>query len=142
MPSYPLTNFETQKYYQNEPKFNGVCSRDNLPKIKDGSYVINFDQFKTIGTHWIALYVNSNNIKYFDSFGVEHIPKEIKKFIGNKNIITNNYRLQACDSIMYEYFCIGFIDLILKGKSLLEDTNLLSRNDYEKNDKVIRKYFQ
>ena len=100
MPSYPLTNFETQKYYQNEPKFNGVCSRDNLPKIKDWSYVINFDQFKTIGTHWIALYVNSNNIKYFDSFGVEHIPKETKKFIGNKNIITNIYRIQPYDSIM------------------------------------------
>ena len=88
------------------------------------------------------MYVNNDNVTYFDIFGVEHIPKEIKKFIGNKNIITNNYRLQACDSIMYEYFCIGFIDLILKGKSLLEDTNLISRNDYEKNDKLIRKYFQ
>ena len=58
---HPLTNFETQKYYQNEPEFNGVYSRNNLPKIKNGQYVINFDEFKSIGTHWIALYVNGNN---------------------------------------------------------------------------------
>ena len=77
MPPHPLTNFEIQKYYQNEPKFNGVFSRDNLPnKIKDGAYVINLDEYSDIGTHWIALWVN-NNVTYFDSFGVEHIPKEI-----------------------------------------------------------------
>ena len=86
MRPHPLTNFEIQKYYQNEPKFNGVYSRNNLPKIKDGAYVINLDEYKSIGTHWIALYVNDNNVTYFDSFGVEHIPKEIKKFIGNKNV--------------------------------------------------------
>ena len=77
MPSHTLTNFEIQKYYQNEPKFNGIYSRNNLPKIKDGAYVINLDKYESIGTHWIALYVNANNILYFDSFGVEHIPKEI-----------------------------------------------------------------
>ena len=88
MSSYILTKFEIQKYYQNEPKFNGVYSRKNLPKIKDGAYVIHLDKYKSIGTHWIALYVNgddgsaSYNTTYFDSFGVEHIPKEIKKFIG------------------------------------------------------------
>ena len=85
--------------------------------------------------------MNGNKIIYFDSFGVEHIPKEIKKFIGNKNIITNIYRIQAYDSIMCGYFCIGFIDFMLKGKSLLEYTNLFSPNDYEKNDKIILKYF-
>ena len=89
MPPHPLTNFQIQKYYQNEPKFNGVYSRNNLPKIKDGTYVINLDDYKSTGTHWIALYVNANNIVYFDNFGVEHIPKEVKKFIRNKNIITN-----------------------------------------------------
>ena len=95
MPPHPLTNFEIQKYYQNEPKFNGVYSRNNLPKLKDGGYVINLDEYESIGTHWIALYINDNNVTYFNSFGVEHIPKEIRKFIGNKNIITNIYRTQA-----------------------------------------------
>ena len=61
--------------YQNEPRFNGFYSRDNLPKIKDGAYVINLDEYSDIGTHWVALYVQNNNVIYFDSFGVEHIPK-------------------------------------------------------------------
>ena len=78
MPPVPLTNFEIEKYYQNEPKFNGAYSRNNLPKIKDGAYLINLDEFKSIGSHWIALYVNGNNIIHFDNFGVEHIPKDNK----------------------------------------------------------------
>ena len=86
MPLHPLTNFEIQKYYQNEPKLNCLYSRNYLPKINDGLYVINLDVFKSIGTHWIALYMNGNYIIYFGSFGVKHIPNEIKKFIGNKNI--------------------------------------------------------
>ena len=65
MPSYLLTNFEIQKYYQNDPKFNGVSSRSILPKIKDGAYVINLDHYKSIGTHWIALHVNGNNASAF-----------------------------------------------------------------------------
>ena len=75
---HPLINFEIQKYFQNKPKFNGVCSRNDLPKIKDGAYVINLDEYKSIGTHWIALHVNGNNVTNFDSFGVEHIPPKIK----------------------------------------------------------------
>ena len=142
MPPLPSTNFEIQKYNQNQSKFNGVYSRNNLSKIKDGAYVINLDEYKSIGTHWIALYVNGNNIIYFDSFGVEHIPKEIEKSIGNKIVIINIYRRQAYDLIMCGYFCIGFIDFMLKGKSLLDYTNLFSPNDYEKNDKIILKYFQ
>ena len=87
MPPHPLTNFEIQKYYKNEPRFNGVYSRDNLPKIKNEVYVINLDEYVDIGTHWVALYVeNNNNVTYFDSFGVEHILKEIKTFINSKNI--------------------------------------------------------
>ena len=75
---HPLTNFEIQKYYQNEPRFNGVYSRDNLSvKIKDGAYIINLDEYYDIGTHWVALYVSNNDVTYFDSFGVEPIPKEI-----------------------------------------------------------------
>ena len=67
MPSYPLTNFEIQKYYQNEPRFNGVYSRGNLPKIKVGAYVINLDEYSDIGTHWVALYVKNNTVTFFDS---------------------------------------------------------------------------
>ena len=78
MPPHPLTNFAREKYYQNRPTFNDVYSRNNLPKIKSGAYVINLEEFKSIGTHLIALYVNGSNIIYFDSFGIEHIPKEIK----------------------------------------------------------------
>ena len=90
MTPHPLTNFEIQVYYQNEPRFIGVCSRDNSPnKIKNGAYVINLDEYSDIGTHWIALYVNNETITYFDSFGIEHIPKEVKKFIGNRNIMSN-----------------------------------------------------
>ena len=81
MPPHLLTNFEIQKYYQNEPKFNGVYSRDNLLKIKDGAYVINIDEYSDIGTHWVALYVHNNYVTYFDSFGVEHAPKEIKTLL-------------------------------------------------------------
>ena len=94
LPPHPLTNFEIQEYYQNEPRFNGVFSRDNLPNsIKNGAYVINLDEYHDIGTHW----VNDKIITYFDSFGVEHIPKETMKFITRKKIITNIYRIQAND---------------------------------------------
>ena len=86
----PLTKFGIQKYYQNEPKFNGVFSRDNLPKnIKDGAYVINLDEYVDVGTHWIALFCNRSEIVYFDSFGVEHVSEEIKRFAGNKNVTAN-----------------------------------------------------
>ena len=139
---HSLTNFEIQKYYQNEPKLNGVYSRNNLSKIKGGAYIISLDEYEPIETRWIAWYVNDNNVTYFDSLRIEHIPKEIRKFIRNKNIITSFYRIEAYDPIMCRYLCIGFIDFMLKGKSLLEYTNLFSPNEYEKNDKIILKYFQ
>ena len=85
IPPHPLTNFEIQKYYDNESRFKGVLSRDNLPKeIKDGAYAINLDEHADTGTHWISLFYNKNKIVYFDSFGVEHIPEEIKEVIGIK----------------------------------------------------------
>ena len=141
MPPHPLTNFEIQKYYQNELKFNGAYSRNDLSIIKDGSYIINLDEYESMGTLWIVLYVNAKNVTYFDSFEVKHISKQIKKFIGNKNITTNIYRIQAYDSKMCGYFCIGFIDFMLKGKSLLEYTNLFSPDEYKNNDKIILKCF-
>ena len=99
--------------YQNEPNFNDVYSRNNLPKIHYGAYAINIEEYKSVRTHWIALYVNSNNITFFDSFAVEHIPKEIKTFIDNKNITTNIYKIQANDSIMCGYFCTESIDFMV-----------------------------
>ena len=97
---HPLKNFEIQKFYQNDPKFNEVYSRNSLPKIKDWAFVINLNEYKSIGTHRIDLNANDDNVTYFDSFGVEYIPKEIRKFIGNKNIKTNVYRIQTYDSVM------------------------------------------
>ena len=143
MPPHPLTNFEIQKYYENEPRFNGVFSRDNLPKkIKDGAYVINLDEYADTGTHWIALFCKKNEIIYFDSFGVEHIPKETTKFIGNKNRKANIFRVQANNSVMCGYFCIGFIDFMLAGKKLTDYTDLFSPYDFNKNDNIILSCFK
>ena len=86
------------------------------------------------------MYVHNNDVTYFDSFGVEHIPKEIKTFINNKNT-TNILRIQAYDSIMCEYFCTGFIDFVFAGKTLTELTNHFSPNNFKKNDDKILKYF-
>ena len=139
IPFHPLTNFEISEYYENEPRFNGVYSRDNLPaKIKKGMYVINLDEYKDAVTHWIALYVKNKKVVYFDSFGVKHVPKEIIKFIKNKDIIANIFRLQAYDSIMCGYFCIKFIDYMFDGKTLIDYTNLFSPHDFKKNDKIIK----
>ena len=140
LPFHPLTNIEIIEYYKNELRFNGVYSRNNLPnKIKRGAYIINLDEFENTGTHWVSLFVKTNEVIYFDSFGVEHIPKEINKFIGNKNIKSNLFRLQAYDSIMCGYYCVEFINYMLKGKTLLDYTNLFSPNDFKKNDKVIKR---
>ena len=105
MTPYPSTKFEIQKYYQNEHRFNGVYLRDNLPKITDGVYKVNLDEHESIGTHWITLYVNDDKLTYFNSFGVEYLPKQMKKFIGNKNIIANICRIQAYDSILLGFHC-------------------------------------
>ena len=124
---HPLTNFEIREYYENEPRFNGVYSRDNLPKtIKNGAYIINLDEYADVGTHWIALYAKNNEVIYFDSSDVEHIPKEIKRFIGHKDIKINIFRIQANNSIMCGYFCIGFTDLMFAGRSLINFSSLLN----------------
>ena len=143
MPLHPLRNFEIQKYCQNEPRFNGVFSRDNITKkIKDVAYVINLDEYSGVGTHWIALFCNRSEIVYVDSFGVEHVPEEIKEFAGNKNIKANIFRVQANNSVMCGYFCIGFIDFMLAGKKLTDFTSLFSPYDFKKNDNIILNYFK
>ena len=146
LPFHPLTNIEISEYYKNEPSFNGVYSRDNLLKtIKKGTYVINLDEYENTGTHWVSLFVKTNEVIYIDSFGTEHIPKEINKFIGNSaiaHIKSNIFRIQAYDSIMCRYFCIEFINYMLKGKTLLDYTNLFLPSDFEKNDRVIKRIFK
>ena len=113
-------------------------------------YIINLDEYENTGMHWIALFVKTNEVIYFDSFGVEPIPKEINKFINNdttkssslERIKSNIFRIQAYDSIMCGYFCKEFINYMLKGKTLLDHTNLFSPNDFKKNDRVIKRIFK
>ena len=128
-------------------KWNGIYSQNrwnnnehkNLPKTNDGVYVINLNEYKYIETHWVASYLNGSEVIYLDSFIAEHIPIEIKNFIGNENITTNTFRIQAYDSIMSGYFCIGFIDFIFKGKNvtdLLLVINLFSPNNFKNNNSL------
>ena len=138
--SSSLTNFEIQKYYQNEPRFNGVYSTNNLPKkIKDGAYI---DEYTDVGTHWITLFCNRSEIVYFDTFGVEHVPEETEEFIGNKNIRANIFRVQANNSVLCGYFCIGFIDFMLTGEKITDFTSSFSRYNFKKNDNIILSYFK
>ena len=113
-----------------------------LKKMKDGAYVINLDEYVDVGTHRIALFCSRNEVAYFDSFGIEHIPKEIKNFIENKNIKANIFRVQANDSVMCGYFCIRFIDFMIAGKTLVDFTNMFSPYDFEKNVDLILSCFK
>ena len=135
-----MTNLEIKRYYADDPRLKGVYSRNNPTKaIKDGDYVVNLDEHKSIGTHSIALHLNGNSVTDFGSFGIEHIPEKVKKFIGNKNI--NFLRIHAYDSIMCGYFCIGCINFIFKGKTLVDYTNSFSPQNFKKIDIGILNYF-
>ena len=143
IPPHPLKFFEIKEYYENEPRLNSVYSRDNLPKaINTAAYVINLSECEDVGTHWIALYVKNNEVIYFDSFGVGRVPKEIKRFIGVKNTKTNIFRIQADDSRMCGYFCIGIADFMFARKTLIDFSSLFSPYDFKKNDKIILDYFK
>ena len=134
MPTHTLKDFEIEKYYENKARFNGVCSKNNLPKkIKDEAYIINLDEYadEDEGTHWIALSCNRRRNS-----------EEIKEFIGNKSIIANIFRVQANSSVLCQYFCIGFIDFMLAGEKLTDFTNLFSPYDLKKNDNIILSYFK
>ena len=103
IPPHSVTNLGIQKYYKNEPRFNGIFSKNNLPKKKkDGAYIINLDEYVYAGTHWIALSCKKNEIVYFNSYGVEYIPEEIKEFIDefrrNKNMKANTFQLEENNS--------------------------------------------
>ena len=108
-----------------------------LQKIKDGAYAINLDEYKDVGTHWIALFWKKNEMIYFDSFGVGHIPEEIKEFIGNKSINANIFRLQAYDSIIWD-----LLILCLKEKLWPNIQIFFSPYDFKKNDNIILSYFK
>ena len=105
------------------------------------TYVINLDEYSNIGTHWVALYALNNNVTHFDSFCVEHIPDEIKIFTEKSIILANIFRIQAYDWVMCGYFCIGFIDFLLRDKTFTVFTNLFSQNNFDKNNDMILKYF-
>ena len=107
----------------------------------DRAYVINLNEYSDIRTHWIPLYALNNNDTDIDSFEVEHIPNEIKKFIDKYTVVANIFRIQAYDSVMCGYFCTGFIDFMLKGNSVTDFTNLFSSNNFVKNDDIILNYF-
>ena len=104
--------------------------------------MVNLDEYADVGTHWIVLFCNRSEIVYFNIFGVEHVPEEIKKFVWNKNIIANIFRVQTNNSVMCRYFCIGFVDFMLAGKKLTDFTNMFSPYDFKKNDNIILSYFK
>ena len=109
---------------------------------RDGAYVINLDDYGKAGTHWVACHINGTKATYFDSFGVEHLPKEVKNFLkGVSRVDKNIYRIQDYNSVMCGYFCIGFIDYMLNGKTLHDFTNLFSPNNFKQNDKKIKNIF-
>ena len=120
----------------------GIFQKIMFLKEKDRAYVISLDKYRDVGTHWIALFCNRNEIVYFDSFSVEHVPEEIKKFVGNKNIVANIFRVRANNSVMCGYFCIGFINFMVAGKKLTDFTNMFSPYDFKKNDEIILSYIK
>ena len=120
----------------------GIFQKIMCLKEKDRAYVISLDKYRDVGTHWIALFCNRNEIVYFDSFSVEHVPEEIKEFVGNKNIKANIFRVQANNSVMCGYFCIGFINFMVAGKKLTDFTNMFSPYDFKKNDEIILSYIK
>ena len=129
---YPLNNIEITNYFNYEPRFNGVFSRNNLPRIKDGAYVINLDDKNSKGTHWVSLFINKNTAVYFDSFEIEYIPQEVLNKIKDKSITHNIFRIQDNESIMCGFYCIAFIEYMLARKTLFDYTNLFSQNDYKR----------
>ena len=127
MPPHPLTNFETQRFYQNVPKLNGVYWRNDSCKIKDEVCVMNFDKYKSVGTDWISSYVR-NNVYVLIVLVLNIFLKRSKKLVGNKINEGNIYGIQSYDWIKFGYFSIGLIDFMLNKKRLAELTNLFSPN--------------
>ena len=140
-PPHPLTNFEIERYFKDEPMFNGVYSRNSLPVAKVGGYVVNLDERGSSGTHWVAIHVHGPKATYFDSFGIEHIPDEVLKFLKGKDLEANIFRVQSKKSVLCGYFCIKFLEYMFHGKTLTDFTRLFSPTDFNKNDKTVLKLF-
>ena len=134
-PFHPLTNFEITEYFKDEKRVNGVYSSNNLPKLKQGAYVINLEHSKNTGIHWVVIFVKKDQVIYFASFGVEYIPKEIMEKIehsslGNRNIKASIFRIHNNNSTMCGYFCILFIEHMLNNKTFADFTNLFSPRNF------------
>ena len=112
----PLNNIEITNYFNDKPIFNGVFSRNNLPRIKNGRYVINLDDKNSNAAHWVSLF-DRNTAVYFDSFGIEYIPQEVFNIIKDKLITLNKFRIPDKKSIMSGFYCIAFIEYMLAGKA-------------------------
>ena len=137
VPLNPLNNIKITNYLHYEPRLNGLFSRNNLPRIKDGAFVINLDDTDSKGKHWVSLLIDKNTAVSFESFGIEYIALEVLNKIRDKSVTHNIFRMQDNESIAYGFYCITFIEYILVRKTLLDYTNLFSPNDYKKNDKII-----
>ena len=138
VPLHTLSSIEIIKYFNYEPRFNGVISRDNLPRIKDRVHVINLDVNKLNKRHRVSLFID----KTTTVFGIEYIPQEVLNKIKYKSITQNVFKIQDDDSIICEFYCIAFIEYMLAGKVLSGYTILFSPDYYKKNDKIIHKYFK
>ena len=136
MPLPILSNIKTAKYFNYDPRFNGVFSRDNLPRMKDGAYIINLNDKQSGVRRWVSFFIDRNIAVYFDSFGIDYIPQKVLRKIKDKSITHNIFRAQSDDSIMSEFYCIIFIEYMLAGKTLLDYTNLFSSTNYRNNDKT------
>ena len=143
MSPHPLTNFEIQKYDQNEQRFNDVCSRNNLSKkIKDWVYVINLNEYADVGTHWIALFCKRSEMVYLIVLVLNMFLKKLKNLLDIKNIEGNIFRVQTNYSVMCGCLCIGFIDFVLAGKRLTNVTSLSFPYGFKKNDNIVLGYFK
>ena len=141
-PSFKQYRDYYTNYFNYEPIFNDVFARNNLPRIKDWAYVINLDDKKGKGTHWVSLFIDRNIAVYLVSFGIEYIPQKILSKIKDKSITHNIFRIQDNESVLRWFYCIAFTEYMLLGKHLFDFTNLFSPNDYKKNEKIIYKYFK
>ena len=130
-----LNNIEITNYFKYEPRFNSIFSRNNLPRIKDGAYVIHLDDKNSKGTYWVSVFIDRNKTVYFHSFGIGYFPQEILDKIRDESITHNIFRIQDNESIMCGFYCIAYRRYAYRIKICLDYTNLFSWNDCKENAK-------